>query len=60
VRAVRRTLLRYPHLGVEDPMDEELARLVVAVIIAALHDDTRAGSRPSGQGQGESARAAFS
>jgi hypothetical protein len=35
---VKRTLLRHGHQGVEDPMDDELARLVVAVVIAALRD----------------------
>jgi hypothetical protein len=40
VRAVKRTLLRSGHPGIDDPMDDELARLVVAVVIAALHDDT--------------------
>lgn len=39
VRAVKRTLLRSAHPGIEDPMDDELARLVVAIVIAALHDD---------------------
>ncbi len=39
VRAVKRTLLRSGHPGVEDPMDDELARLIVAVVIAALHYD---------------------
>ena len=39
VRAVKRTLLRSGHPGIQDPMDDELARLVVAVVIAALHDD---------------------
>ncbi len=39
VRAVKRTLLRSGHPGIEDPMDDELARLVVAVVIAALHND---------------------
>jgi hypothetical protein len=60
VRAVRRTLLRHPHPGVEDPMDEDLARLVVAVVIAALHNDSQEGGLPSGQGQGEAAGAALS
>lgn len=36
VRAVKRTLLRSVHPGIGDPMDDELARLVVAVTIAAL------------------------
>jgi len=36
VRAVKRTLLRSNHPGIEDPMDDELARLIVAVVIAAL------------------------
>jgi hypothetical protein len=39
---VKRTLLRNSHLGVEDPMDDDLARLVVAVVIAALHEPTAA------------------
>lgn len=41
VRAVKRTLLRN---GPCDPMDDELARLVVAVVIASL-------SQPGGSGQ---------
>jgi hypothetical protein len=40
VRAVKRTLLRSGHPGIEDPMDDDLARLIVAVVIAALHDGT--------------------
>jgi hypothetical protein len=59
VHAVRRTLLRHPHPGLEDPMDEELARLVVAVVIAALQNDSQAGM-PSGQGQGQPAGEALS
>jgi hypothetical protein len=38
IRAVKRTLLRSTHPGVDDPMDDDLARLVVAVVIAALHE----------------------
>ncbi|TVZ05066.1 hypothetical protein EAS64_10620 [Trebonia kvetii] len=38
VSAVKRTLLRNEHRVIEDPMDDELARLVVAVVIAALRD----------------------
>jgi hypothetical protein len=41
VRAVRRTLLRQAS---EDVDDDELARLVVAVVIAALHQDMAAKS----------------
>jgi len=37
VRAVKRTLLRQ-RPGVEDPFDDETARLVVAVVIAVLLD----------------------
>jgi hypothetical protein len=44
VRAVKRTLLRGGHPDIEDPMDDELARLVVAVVIAALHDGTTGGT----------------
>jgi hypothetical protein len=37
VTAVRRTLLRQRDLDVEDPADgDDLARLIVAVVIAAL------------------------
>jgi hypothetical protein len=43
VSAVKRTLLRNDHPGIEDPMDDELARLVVAVVIAALRDDDGSG-----------------
>lgn len=38
VRAVKRTLLRHPDPAVEDPMDDGLARLIVAVVIAALSE----------------------
>ena len=55
VRAVKRTLLRSGHPGIEDPMDDELARLVVAVVIAALHDDGTTRRKSSGQRRGEPA-----
>jgi hypothetical protein len=49
VRAVKRTLLRSGYPGIEDPMDDDLARLIVAVVIAALHDEARPGrSLPDG------------
>jgi hypothetical protein len=53
VRAVKRTLLRSEHPGVEDPMDDELARLVVAVVIAALHNGVPPGRKSSGRRRGE-------
>ena len=53
VRAVKRTLLRSGHPGIEDPMDDELARLIVAVVIAALHDDGTARRKSPGQRRGE-------
>jgi hypothetical protein len=43
---VKRTLLRSGHPGVEDPMDDELARLVVAVVIAALQEAGQARTSP--------------
>jgi hypothetical protein len=46
VSAVKRTLLRNDHPGIEDPMDDELARLVVAVVIAALREEDRSGRKP--------------
>jgi hypothetical protein len=49
VRAVKRTLLRSGHPGIQDPMDDELARLVVAVVIAALHDDGAAKRKSPGR-----------
>jgi len=49
VRAVKRTLLRSGHQGIQDPMDDELARLVVAVVIAALHDDGTAKRKSPGR-----------
>ena len=53
VRAVKRTLLRHDHPGIEDPMDDELARLVVAVVIAALHSDVTPGRKSPGRRRGE-------
>jgi hypothetical protein len=53
VRAVKRTLLRSDHPGIEDPMDDELARLVVAVVIAALHNDAMPGRKSPGRRHGE-------
>jgi hypothetical protein len=47
VSAVKRTLLRNDHSGIEDPLDDELARLVVAVVIAALRDDEGSGRKPA-------------
>jgi hypothetical protein len=49
VRAVKRTLLRSGHPGTGDPTDDELARLIVAVVIAALHDDGTTRRKPSGR-----------
>lgn len=49
VRAVKRTLLRRDHPGIEDPMDDELARLVVAVVIAALHNGATPGRKTPGR-----------
>jgi len=49
VRAVKRTLLRSGHLGIEDTADDELARLIVAVVIAALHDGATTRRKPSGR-----------
>lgn len=49
VRAVKRTLLRNDHPGIEDPMDDELARLVVAVVIAALHNGGESGKELPGR-----------
>ena len=53
VRAVKRTLLRSGHPGIEDPMDDELARLIVAVVIAALYDDGTTRRKPPGRRRGE-------
>jgi len=53
VRAVKRTLLRNDHPGIEDPMDDELARLVVAVVIAALHNGGASGRKSPEPRQGE-------
>jgi hypothetical protein len=53
VQAVKRTLLRNDHRGIEDPMDDELARLVVAVVIAALHSGGASGRKSPGRRQGE-------
>ncbi len=53
VRAVKRTLLRSDHPGIEDPMDDELARLVVAVVIAALHTGATPGPKSRGRRRGE-------
>ena len=53
VRAVKRTLLRSGHPGIEDPMDDDLARLIVAVVIAALHDDGTTRRKPFGRRRGE-------
>ena len=53
VRAVKRTLLRSGHPGTGDPTDDELARLIVAVVIAALHDDGTTRRKPSGRRRGE-------
>ena len=55
VRAVKRTLLRSGHPGIEDPMDDGLARLIVAVVIAALHDDGTARRKSPGRRRGEPA-----
>ena len=55
VRAVKRTLLRSGHPGIEDPMDDELARLIVAVVIAALHDDGTTRRKSPGRRRGEPA-----
>lgn len=54
VQAVKRTLLRNDHRGVEDPMDDELAQLLVAVVIAALHEGKQESRRrPSRRRQDE-------
>ena len=54
VQAVKRTLLRNDHRGIEDPMDDELAQLVVAVVIAALHEGKQESRRrPSRRRQDE-------
>jgi hypothetical protein len=53
VRAVKRTLLRSGHPGIEDPMDDDLARLIVAVVIAALHDDGTTRRKAPGRRRGE-------
>jgi hypothetical protein len=55
VRAVKRTLLRSGHPGIEDPMDDELARLIVAVVIAALHDDGTTKRKSPGRRRSEPA-----
>ena len=55
VRAVKRTLLRNDHPGIEDPMDDELARVIVAVVIAALHNGGPSGQKSPRRRQGESA-----
>jgi len=55
VRAVKRTLLRNDHPGIEDPMDDDLARLVVAVVIAALHNGGAYGRKSPGLRHGEPA-----
>ena len=55
VRAVKRTLLRSGHPGIEDPMDDDLARLIVAVVIAALHDDGTTRRKSPGRQRGEPA-----
>jgi hypothetical protein len=55
VRAVKRMLLRSGHPGIEDPMDDELARLVVAVVIAALHDYGTTRRKSPGRWRGEPA-----
>jgi hypothetical protein len=55
VRAVKQTLLRIGHPGIEDPMDDDLARLIVAVVIAALHDDGTAMRKSPGRRRGEPA-----
>ena len=56
VRAVKRTLLRSGHPGIEDPMDDDLARLIVAeLVIAALHDDGTARRKSPGRRRGEPA-----
>ena len=55
VRAVKRTLLRSGHPGIEDPMDDDLARLIVAVVIAALHDDGTTRRKSPGRQCGEPA-----
>jgi hypothetical protein len=39
VRVVKRTLLRNSRRGDPDPFDDELARVLVAVVIAALAGD---------------------
>jgi hypothetical protein len=56
VRAVKRTLLRSDHPGIEDPMDDELARLVVAVVIAALHSGAAPARKSPGRRPGEPGR----
>jgi hypothetical protein len=50
---VKRTLLRNGHPDIEDPMDDELARLVVAVVIAALHDGGPPRRKSPGRRRGE-------
>ena len=55
VRAVKRTLLRSGHSGIEDPMDDDLARLIVAVVIAALYDDAATKRKSPGRRHGEPA-----
>jgi hypothetical protein len=50
---VKRTLLRNDHPDIEDPMDDELARLVVAVVIAALHDSGPPRQKSAGRRRGE-------
>jgi hypothetical protein len=52
---VKRTLLRSGHPGIEDPMDDDLARLIVAVVIAALHDDDTTKRKASGRRRGDPA-----
>lgn len=37
VRVMKRTLLRHADRIAADPMDDEIARLIVARLIAALH-----------------------
>jgi len=53
VRAVKRTLLRSGYPGIEDPTDDELARLIVAVVIAALHYGGTTRRKPFGRRRGE-------
>jgi hypothetical protein len=50
---VKRTLLRSGHPGAGDPTDDELARLIVAVVIVALHDGGTIGRKSSGRRRGE-------